>query len=136
MNPVFKTFIGVHTWLLRKSKGKRFNMGGTVLVLKTVGAKTGKPRANPLMYLDHDDGYLVAASAAGSDQHPGWYFNLVKNPDVEVELAGETIPMHARVAEGEERDQLYKRFEEWNKRFAGYQTKTSRKIPVVVLARR
>ena len=135
MNSIMKAGIRLHTWLLRKSKGKRFNMGGTVLVLTSVGARSGKQRVNPLMYLSHDEGYIIAASAAGSDKHPGWYFNLKKNPDTEIELDGEAIPVRARLADGEERDELYKRFEEFDKRFAAYQEKTSRTIPVFVLAR-
>ena len=67
------------------------------------------------MYLTHDEGYMVAASAAGSDKHPGWYYNLEKDPDIEIELDGEIIPVRARIAEGEERDELYKRFEEFSK---------------------
>lgn len=136
MNPVWKAFVRVHTWLLRKTKGKRFTGGANLLILKTVGARTGKPRATPLMYVPHESGYAVVASYAGSDRNPGWYYNLKKQPDVEIEVDGVSKSVRARIADGPEREQLFRQFEEMDKRFVRYQAKTDRTIPAVVLSMR
>ena len=134
MNAVGRLFIRAHTTLLRLTNGRRFNMGGNVLILNTVGAKSGKPRANPLMYLPLARGrYAVFASAAGSDASPGWYHNVVAQPDVAVEIDGHRMPMRARVAVEPERSELYGKIEARQPRFAEYKTKTTRTIPVVVL---
>lgn len=134
MNAIGQLFIKLHTTLLRKTQGQKFNMGGTLLILNSTGAKTGKPRSNPLVHLTLDDGsYAITASAAGADRSPGWYHNLRAHPDAAVEIDGRRIPVHARFTEGDERDQLYAKFEALNPRFTGYKTKTQRTIPVVVL---
>jgi len=138
MNPVGRAFIKLHTWLLRKTKGQRFNMGGRLLVLNTVGAKSGKARANPLMYMHHDNGWIIAASAAGADKSPGWWHNLKKSSSpVTIELDGETFGVDVRlIAGGEERDQIYQQLAEMEPRFAGYAAKTSRVIPLAHLTRK
>ena len=134
MNPIGRLFIRLHTFLLRASKGQKFNMGGRVLLLTTTGAKTGKKRTNPLMYLTLDDGsYAVAASAAGAPKSPAWFHNLSKNPNVELEVDGRRIQALAEVTEGAQRDELYEKFKQSEPRFAGYEAKTDRVIPVVVL---
>lgn len=134
MNPVGRLFIRAHVALLRATKGKRFNMGGKVLVLETVGARSGRVRANPLMYMPLDGGRLaIFASAAGAPTSPGWHHNLVAQPDVHVDLDGERRAVRARVTEEPERSELYAKVAGEEPRFAGYQEKTSRVIPVVVL---
>ena len=136
MNPFWKAFVRLHTWLLRKTKGKRFTGGANLLILKTIGAKTGQLRSNPLMYVPHENGYVVVASYAGNDKNPGWYFNIKQNPEVDIEVDGVSQPVRARIVEGRERDQLYRQFEEMDERFVRYQAKTSRQIPAVVLSLR
>jgi deazaflavin-dependent oxidoreductase (nitroreductase family) len=79
--------------------------------------------------------YVVIASKGGAPSHPAWYHNLVANPEVTVEIPGETFTARARVAEGEERDRLYATQAADMPAFSDYQTKTDRVIPVVVLAR-
>lgn len=133
MNPVGRAFIKFHTWVLKKSDGKRMSMGGRLLILKTVGAKSGKSRENPLMYIPHEGGYLLAASMAGAPKSPGWYHNLKKSPTVHVNIEGDDIACTARIAKGDERNELWAKFEAFDKRFANYQKKTDRVIPVVVL---
>lgn len=133
MNPLRHLLIRVHTSLLRAFKGKAFSLGGRVLLLTTVGAKTGKVRTNPLVYIEHDGGYLVAASAAGSPKNPGWFYNLKKTPDVEVEIDGVRREMRATIVEGDARDALWEKFTEFDRRYKSYQAKTDRTIPVVVL---
>jgi len=134
MNPVGRLFIRAHTAILRATKGRRLNMGGNVLVLNTVGRKSGKPRANPVMYLPLDRArYAVFASAAGAPTSPGWYHNLVAHPDVVVEIDGHALSMRARVAAEPERSELYAKVEAKEPRFGQYREKTARTIPVVVL---
>jgi deazaflavin-dependent oxidoreductase (nitroreductase family) len=111
----------------------------SLLILHTTGAKTGKERVHPLVYQADGDRLVVFASKGGAPQHPDWYRNVVANPDVTVEIgtdAGtETVPMRARVAEGDERERLWSRQKELVPGFADYEAKTTRQIPVVVLER-
>jgi len=107
--------------------------GGSVLILTTTGAKSGETRENPLAYTRTGDNYVVIASKGGAPTHPAWFHNLLANPEVKVEVLGETIPVRARVAEGEEHQRLYDAQAAVMPGFADYQRKTTRKIPVVVL---
>jgi deazaflavin-dependent oxidoreductase (nitroreductase family) len=130
---LFKMMNRGHVWLYRVTRGRLGTMGGTVLLLTTTGAKSGQQRTNPLMGITHDDGWLVAASAGGAPRHPAWYHNIVANPVVAVEKGSEKLAMTARVAGPEERPALWAKIVEFDKRFAGYETKVKREIPVVVL---
>ena len=109
--------------------------GAPVLLLTTTGAKTGRRRVNPMMYLPEDDRVYVFASKAGAPTNPDWYHNLVANPKVGVELGTENYEATARVVTGAERDRLYGIQAERYPGFAEYQTKTSRVIPVVEIVR-
>jgi deazaflavin-dependent oxidoreductase (nitroreductase family) len=106
--------------------------GGTVLVLTTTGAKSGAARENPLAYTRDGDNYVVIASKGGAPTHPAWFHNVVTNPNAKIEVLGETIPVQARVAEGEEHQRLYDAQAKVMTAFADYQKRTTRKIPVVV----
>ncbi|HEY8543711.1 MAG TPA: nitroreductase family deazaflavin-dependent oxidoreductase [Acidimicrobiales bacterium] len=110
--------------------------GADLLLLHTTGARSGQERVNPLVYRPHGDDLVIFASFAGAPVHPAWYHNLVKNPDVEVEVGTETVPMRARVAEGAERDELWEQQKQRMPGFADYEARTTRRIPVVVLERR
>jgi len=119
---------------LRANGGTAPSMGGaTLLILHTIGAKSGQERLSPLLYRERGDDLVIFASYAGAPVNPAWFHNLVANPDVTVEIGGETRSVRARVAERAERDELY----EWNKQdydtFAEYEKKTDRTIPVVIL---
>ena len=107
--------------------------GGTLLLLHHVGARTGTPRINPLMYNRDGDRYVVFASKAGAPTNPDWYHNLKANPNATIEVGTDTIDVVASEATGEERDRLYNAQAELRPQFAEYQSKTSRVIPVVVL---
>ena len=107
--------------------------GGTLLLLHTVGARTGQPRVNPVMYQDIGDGVAVFATKGGAPTHPDWYFNLLANPRVSAEIGTETVPLVARVAEGAERDRIWAAQKSANPGFADYERKTTRQIPVVIL---
>jgi deazaflavin-dependent oxidoreductase (nitroreductase family) len=110
--------------------------GMPVLLLHTIGVKSGKPRINPVAYLPDGDRVVIFASYAGSPTNPDWYRNLVANPDVTVELGDEMFPATASVVTGSKRDELYAEQAAKLPQFAEYEQKTTRKIPVVALTRR
>ena len=110
--------------------------GAPILLLTTTGAKTGKQRTNPLAYLPDGERVVVFASKAGAPTNPDWYHNLVAQPDVTIEVDGETRPVRARVTQGAERDELFSRQKQAMPGFADYEAKTDRVIPVVALEHR
>ncbi len=107
-----------------------------LLLLSTVGAKTGHQRTHPLMYLPDNDCWIVFASKGGGPTSPDWFHNLVANPTVTVEVGTETFEADATVVTGEERDRLYAKQAQLYSVFADYQQRTTRKIPVIALARK
>jgi deazaflavin-dependent oxidoreductase (nitroreductase family) len=114
-------------------KGHEWHKGVFTLLLTTRGRKTGKLHRTALIYGRDGDAYVVVGSNSGSRTHPEWYLNLQANPDVWVQVAGETFPARARTATGEERERLWKMMNSIWRDYAGYQRKTARQIPVVVL---
>ena len=106
-----------------------------LLLLTHTGAKSGTQRTNPLVYTRDGDDIVIIASKGGAPAHPHWYLNVVANPVVTVELPGESFDARARVAEGAERDRLFRAQADAMPNFDEYQTKTDRLIPVVVLER-
>jgi deazaflavin-dependent oxidoreductase (nitroreductase family) len=112
--------------------GGRFE-GAPMLLLHHKGAKTGTERVNPMVFQKVDNGYAVFASKGGAPTNPAWYHNLVANPDVEVEIGTDTIPVRARVAEGDERERIWTKQKERMPGFADYERNTTRQIPVIVL---
>ncbi len=110
--------------------------GRNMLLLHNTGAKSGAERVNPLVYQALDANFAVFASKGGAPTNPAWYYNLVANPDITIEVGTETLDVRARVAAAEERDQIWTRQKEEISTFADYEAATSRVIPVVVLERR
>jgi deazaflavin-dependent oxidoreductase (nitroreductase family) len=110
--------------------------GRPLLLLTTIGARTGEPRTTPMMFIPDGDRLLVIASNAGAPRHPDWYRNLVANPQVTVEITGETYAAIAVAAEGEERDRLFADVAGRYPFFIEHQAKITRTIPVVKLERR
>ncbi|HEV2812214.1 MAG TPA: nitroreductase family deazaflavin-dependent oxidoreductase [Solirubrobacteraceae bacterium] len=107
-----------------------------ILLLHHTGAKSGKTRVSPLIYVPDGDQVVVVASKGGVDKHPAWFHNLRANPETEVELPREgRRRVRARVAEGPERERLWEKAVAIYKPYAEYQTYTERQIPVVVLER-
>lgn len=109
--------------------------GTPLLLLTSIGAKSGRERTAPLAYTTDGDAYVIVASKGGAPTNPDWYFNLKANPTVTVELGGETFRATADEAGGEERDRLYGRMVEALPGFAEYQRNTIRRIPVFTLRR-
>lgn len=110
--------------------------GRPIVVLTSVGAKTGLLRKTALMRVEHDGEYAVVASLGGAPQHPVWYWNLVKNPHVELQDGAAKHDYEAREVTGDEKALWWERAVETWPDYARYQTKTSRQIPVFVLTRR
>ena len=100
--------------------------GASLLLLHHKGAKSGTERVNPLVYLRDGDKYVIFASKAGAPTSPDWYHNLLANPDTTVEVGIQTVPVSARVAEGEERERLWTTQKELAPQFAEYEAKTDR----------
>ncbi|HET6188757.1 MAG TPA: nitroreductase/quinone reductase family protein [Trebonia sp.] len=107
-----------------------------LLLLTTTGARSGQRRAVPLTYLPDGDRYIVTAGNAGSDRHPAWYYNLVANPEVTIEVETEVFEAVAIIADEPEREALYELFAATYPQADGYQAQTIRQIPVVILRRR
>ena len=125
----------IHRWLYRGSGGKwgQTFFGSPILLLTTTGRRTGQPRTWPLTYLPEGERLIVIASNGGQPNHPAWYLNLRATPQVSVQLGDRVRTMVAQTAEGDERARLWSRVVEEYPAYAGYQRKTDRQIPVVVL---
>jgi deazaflavin-dependent oxidoreductase (nitroreductase family) len=106
-----------------------------LLLLTATGARTGQHRAVPLTYLPDGDRYIVTAGNAGSDRHPAWYYNLMANPDVTVEVGSEAFRAVAAIADEAERGALYELFAAAYPQLDGFQAQTIRQIPLVVITR-
>jgi deazaflavin-dependent oxidoreductase (nitroreductase family) len=103
------------------------------LLLTTTGRKSGEKFVFPLFYGTEDGRRFIVASKGGAPEHPGWYRNILANADVEVQVGATKVKARARTVEGEEHSRLWKKALEFWPPYAEYQTKTERKIPVVVL---
>jgi deazaflavin-dependent oxidoreductase (nitroreductase family) len=121
---------------LMRISGGRLNTGSGIaplLVLHTVGRKSGKPREAPLLYLTDAGRYVVIASKGGHPKHPDWYFNVTAEPNVSIVTGGQTIPCTAHEADETERARLWAIATEFNPGFNKYAERAGRTIPVMVL---
>ncbi len=107
--------------------------GAPMLLLTTVGAKSGKTRVNPMMYLDDDGRRYVFASKAGAPTNPDWYHNLLAHPEASIEVGSDVVDVVATPLTGADRDRIYAEQASRYPGFAEYQEKTDRVIPVVAL---
>lgn len=130
-----KLFMDFNTFLLRASRGRIGSKLGTqtILILRTVGRKSGQPRSIPIAYFFHDGKYLIVESNWGKDNHADWYFNLQKQQQASIEIKGETIKVNASFAEGEEYARLWDYVTKKHPPYLEYQKMTERKIPIAVL---
>ena len=127
-----------NTKIIEEFRANGGNLGGgfegaPMLLLTTVGAKSGKARVNPMMYLDEGGRRYVFASKAGAPTNPDWYYNLLANPDVTIEVGTDTLDVVATPLEEDERARVYAVQASRYPGFAEYQEKTDRAIPVVAL---
>jgi deazaflavin-dependent oxidoreductase (nitroreductase family) len=136
-NVAFKAMNLLHRSVLKIS-GSRVGWDAArmpVLQLTTVGRRSGQPRT-VMLTSPYQEGstFVVVASRGGDDEHPAWFLNLRDNPDVEVTMKGRAKQrMHARIATADERARLWPLVTAEHKNYAGYQTKTERQIPLVLL---
>ena len=107
--------------------------GKSLLLLHTKGAKSGQERVNPVACVKDDERLVVIASKGGAPTHPDWYYNVVANPQVTVEVGADKLQAYATVAEEPERSRLYEKMVEVMPGFGEYQRSTTRVIPVIVL---
>jgi len=109
--------------------------GATLLLLHTMGAKSGQPRVNPVAYVRDGDRLVIIASKGGAPTNPDWYYNLVARPLATVEVGIEQFQVRATIATEPERTRLYSQMVAMLPGFAEYQRKTTRLIPVIILTR-
>jgi len=123
--------------IYRATRGRLMNSVGRapVLLLTSTGRRSGKQRTAPVVYLDDGERLIVIGSNAGNLNEPGWSHNLKANPDAEVEIRGKRRRVRARVSEGHERAELWRRMNEQYAGFDDYERRTSRNIVVFVLER-
>jgi deazaflavin-dependent oxidoreductase (nitroreductase family) len=132
----------IMNWVTRRAvsriRRKGSFMGMTVLVLNTVGKKTGAQRSTPVGWFPGDGGsWLIVASANGSARNPAWYYNLAADPGaVSIDVDRATVPVTAEQLHGVDRDRAWAAITAAVPRFAQYETKTDRLIPIIRLARR
>jgi deazaflavin-dependent oxidoreductase (nitroreductase family) len=110
-------------------------VGRQLMLLTTIGAKTGATRVSPLAYTVDDGRVVIVASKGGADTHPAWFLNIEANPIVTVEVGTERYQARARVAQGADRERLYAQHADLHPSFRDYVKKTDRVIPVIVLER-
>jgi deazaflavin-dependent oxidoreductase (nitroreductase family) len=129
---VLKLFTKVNVIVYKLSGGRWMNKlaGLPILLVEMKGARSGRKRTIPLMYVPHSDGFLLVASQGGAPKHPVWYHNLVAYPDVRINFGGQTKPMKARRVSDEEKTKLWPVCCEYYPPYQDYQDLTDRNIPV------
>lgn len=134
-NPDYSLLGEDHVRAYRETDGETGYLwnGAPSLLLTTIGRKTGQPRTSPLIFAEDGDNYLIVASMGGAPMHPQWYLNLEANPQAEIQVKAKQLSVTAHTASDDEKPRLWKIVNETWPNYATYQTRTDRKIPVVVL---
>jgi deazaflavin-dependent oxidoreductase (nitroreductase family) len=129
-----KWFMSINAFILRISRGRIGSRLGTqtILLLHTIGRKSGQARVIPIAYFDYEGKYLIVASNWGKNQNADWYLNLKKQPRAALEIKGKRIEVQSREATGEEYDRLWKFATEKHPPYLDYQKMTTRRIPIIV----
>lgn len=124
----------------RDSKGTENYWGPKLIIMHTIGAKSGEVRLNPVVGFRNDDGWRVVASKGGTPENPAWYHNLLANPSIDIEALVdgeiETVPVTATEIPADEWKEAYDAIAAEEPQFGGYLEKTDRRIPVLQLTRR
>lgn len=128
-------FTNMHIALYRRTNGAiGSRMGGrSLLLLTTIGRKSGQERTTPLLYMEDGNDYILIASYGGAPQDPQWFRNLVENPQAKIQIGSKVIDVTTRKANPEERSRIWPIVTGQFQNFADYQKKTTREIPVVIL---
>jgi deazaflavin-dependent oxidoreductase (nitroreductase family) len=131
----WKVGSGVHTGLYRATGGKLGGRMGKnpILLLNTVGRKSGKKRVTPLLYVVDGEDYVIIASQGGAPTHPAWYLNLMANPETTIEVGDLVVRVKAEEVDAEEKTRLWQKMVEIYPAYDDYQNKTEREIPLLVL---
>jgi deazaflavin-dependent oxidoreductase (nitroreductase family) len=131
---LIKWFMRINTFLLRITNGHLGSKLGkqTILLLETIGRKSGQPRVIPIAYFFHEGKYLIVESNWGKDNHADWYLNLKKDPRAALTVRGHKITVAGHDAEGDEYIRLWKFATEQHPPYLQYQRMTKRRIPIVV----
>lgn len=133
---LIKFFGGAHAFVYRITGGRighRIPGGPRMLLLSTIGCRSGKQRTTPVQYAQDNGNYVLIASFGGSPTHPAWWLNLRAEGEGVIQVGGRKLQVLAREAEGEERERLWAMMTEMYAGYAGYAARTKRRIPVVVL---
>ena len=127
-----------HVRVYRETGGERgYHWRGTeILLLTTTGRKSGEKRTTPLIHRTDADRWIIVASKGGTPEHPDWYLNIQEDPEIEIQVKDEVIPVRASTVEGEDRERLWKQMTEVWPDYDDYQSNTDREIPIVALERR
>lgn len=126
----------VHGVLYRATDGFiGASIGAPMLLLTTVGRKSGRTRTTPLLYLEKGSNWVIVGSNAGDDRHPAWWLNLQANPVATIQIRGARMRVRARKASGQEKSDLWPRFVNLHSGYQTYQQRTKRDIPLVILER-
>jgi deazaflavin-dependent oxidoreductase (nitroreductase family) len=134
--PVYRRVMSGHTLAYRLTGGligHRFPGAPPSLLLDHVGAKSATKRTTPLTYLRDGDDFVIVASKGGYPKNPGWFYNLRAHPDTTIQVGSRRRPVRARVATPEERTRLWPKVVDLYGGYAGYQERTGREIPLVIL---
>jgi F420H(2)-dependent quinone reductase len=126
---------GAHAGVYRATGGKLFGRMGKspILLLNTVGRKSGRKRTSPLLYVLDGEDFVIIASKGGAPTHPAWYLNLKANPDATLEVGDREVRVKAEETDSEEKARLWQKMIEMYSGYDGYQRKTNRQIPLLVL---
>jgi deazaflavin-dependent oxidoreductase (nitroreductase family) len=128
-----------HVRVYRETGGERgyiWRNGTEILLLTTTGRRSGEERTTPLIHRTDGDRWVIVASKGGTPDHPDWYLNLQENPEIEIQVKDEVIPVRASTVDDEERERLWEKMTEVWPDYDEYQSNTDRKIPIVALERR
>jgi deazaflavin-dependent oxidoreductase (nitroreductase family) len=126
---------GAHAGVYRATGGKLFGRMGKspILLLNTVGRKSGKKRTSPLLYVMDGEDFVIIASKGGAPTHPAWYLNLRNDPEATVEIGDREVRVRAEEADSEAKARLWRKMVEMYPTYDDYQKKTEREIPLLIL---
>ena len=131
---VVRIFTRVNVWLYRLSGGRLMSRygGAPICMVTMTGARSGKQRTVPLMYIPHGENIILVASLGGAPKNPFWYYNLIAHPDVEVKQGGKHRKLRARLADSTEKAELWPICVQRYAAYADYQKNTARDIPIFI----
>ncbi|MBV1876196.1 MAG: nitroreductase family deazaflavin-dependent oxidoreductase [Pseudomonadales bacterium] len=131
---LLKIFTRINVWVYKVSKGRLMNSlaGMPIVLVQMTGARSGQIKTIPLMYVPYEKTIVLVASQGGSDKHPLWHYNLIKNPSVSITHNGKTLQLHARQASDAEKAIIWPTCVEYFPPYQAYQNRTKRNIPLFV----